>query len=420
MGKMSILASWKFWVVFIIVIVFILWLFFGTGKYRFTGTKDSKTTDKSDILYKPKSKVSNFRRQFEPNSSSEDSRSSYTTPLQTPLQTPQVYTPYDDQTCVSTPATQFSEFDMYSSTDSESDYVSRYDDSSTPFTMNSRTPMTNFSENISPIYRRAKVTPRFNDTPKFNNNPSISSSHKISPHHSISPSIRTPFSMSDSSSQYTESPLILGPIPQNSPPNNIKTFNQVKNTSVSWPSEVPLSTDHILKMQADISLQEALKDASKEKKVPAESRGEAICRQVLEDIYKRKFPSTRPDFLKNPETGYNLELDGYCEELQIAFEYNGVQHYVFPNFAHRSEDDFRKQVRRDQYKIEACNSSGIYLISVPYNIPHNQIRDYIIYFLPENVHERNDARTKDEDDYNGVCHSNSNNSESVEGGLIHL
>ena len=102
------------------------------------------------------------------------------------------------------------------------------------------------------------------------------------------------------------------------------------------------------------------------KRNKAESRGEAICRQALEKIYNRKFPSSRPDFLQNPETGYNLELDGYNEELQIGFEYNGIQHYIFPNWIHRSYEDFEKQIRRDQYKINACDRSSVYVITNPY------------------------------------------------------
>ena len=91
-----------------------------------------------------------------------------------------------------------------------------------------------------------------------------------------------------------------------------------------------------------------------------------------------------------------LEIDCYIPDLKIGFEYNGIQHYIFPNFVHRSEEDFKKQVRRDQYKIDACNMSGVYLISIPYTVPHNAIRDYIIYFLPENVQKRIDARKRGE------------------------
>ena len=117
----------------------------------------------------------------------------------------------------------------------------------------------------------------------------------------------------------------------------------------------------------------------------AESRGEAICRKVLEDIYKVEFPKARPDFLINPQTGYNLELDGYNCDLQIAFEYQGIQHYVYPNIYHKSLEEFNYQRQKDDFKFEVCDKAGIYLITVPYLVPHNQIYNYIVERLPENI-----------------------------------
>src|SRR5690348_6310742 len=82
------------------------------------------------------------------------------------------------------------------------------------------------------------------------------------------------------------------------------------------------------------------------------SKGEKECRRVLEEIYGKSFTKVRPKWLKNPETGRNLELDCYNEELKIAVEYNGEQHYKWPNFTKQSQEDFIQQVRRDKYKKE--------------------------------------------------------------------
>jgi hypothetical protein len=108
-----------------------------------------------------------------------------------------------------------------------------------------------------------------------------------------------------------------------------------------------------------------------------ESKGEAICRAAFEQIYQQPFPSVRPDFLKNPETGANLELDGYNGALRIAFEYNGQQHYVFPNRWHATREAFDNQIRRDMFKQEMCRRAGITLISIPYTVPHAQLYEYI-------------------------------------------
>ena len=67
------------------------------------------------------------------------------------------------------------------------------------------------------------------------------------------------------------------------------------------------------------------------KRQSGETQGEFLSRQALTEIYQKDFTSCRPDFLQSPKTGSNLELDGYNEELGIAFEYNGRQHYEYPN-----------------------------------------------------------------------------------------
>ena len=59
------------------------------------------------------------------------------------------------------------------------------------------------------------------------------------------------------------------------------------------------------------------------------NKNEEQCREILQRLTGKKFNSVRPDFLKNPETNRNLELDMYCEEMNVAFEYNGCQHYHF-------------------------------------------------------------------------------------------
>lgn len=126
----------------------------------------------------------------------------------------------------------------------------------------------------------------------------------------------------------------------------------------------------------------------KPRKVTNCSKGERICREVLEEIYNKPFPCVRPKFLKNPETNRNLELDCYNEELKIALEYSGIQHYKWPNFTGHSKEAFIKQARRDKYKIDTCDKNGVYLITVPYNVSHKDIPEYIKYYLPENYVQR--------------------------------
>lgn len=62
-----------------------------------------------------------------------------------------------------------------------------------------------------------------------------------------------------------------------------------------------------------------------------------------------------------------LEFDGFNEEHKIAIEYQGYQHYIFPNYFHTSKEEFYSQQNRDLLKREYCKLNGIYLIEIPFN-----------------------------------------------------
>lgn len=114
------------------------------------------------------------------------------------------------------------------------------------------------------------------------------------------------------------------------------------------------------------------------------SKTEGICRSILERHYNKKFPSMRLDILKNPDTGRNLELDCYCHDLRLALEYNGIQHYKYPNRYHKTEDDFIMQLARDEWKSRKCKEHGIYLIIVPYTVKVTELSSFIHQRLPKN------------------------------------
>lgn len=57
---------------------------------------------------------------------------------------------------------------------------------------------------------------------------------------------------------------------------------------------------------------------------------ERMCREACEAATGHHFPTQRPTWLGG------LELDGYCEELGVAFEYNGQQDDTHTPFFHRN------------------------------------------------------------------------------------
>jgi len=97
------------------------------------------------------------------------------------------------------------------------------------------------------------------------------------------------------------------------------------------------------------------------------NKGEDIVAEALADILNSLIQrNIRPDFLRNPETGKNMEIDCFNEEYAVAVEYNGIQHYKFPSVFYKSEKDFNDQIYRDKLKMKLCNENNIYLIVVPY------------------------------------------------------
>ncbi len=122
------------------------------------------------------------------------------------------------------------------------------------------------------------------------------------------------------------------------------------------------------------------------KRRKGDSAGETECRRVVEEHFGKQFPKCRPDFLKNNVTStdistYNMELDCYNEELKLAVEYNGRQHYNYVPHFHKNREAFYNQKYRDELKRIRCREHGISLIEVPYTIPADKIRDYILETL---------------------------------------
>ena len=125
---------------------------------------------------------------------------------------------------------------------------------------------------------------------------------------------------------------------------------------------------------------------STRKPSPPRSKGEKECKIAAEKIYGVPFVSVWPDWLRNPSTGRCLELDLYNEELKLAIEFHGRQHYVYtPFYQKNGYSDFIKQVERDNVKLDICDRNNVYVITVPYNCPTNQIENYIRYYDPHAV-----------------------------------
>jgi len=111
---------------------------------------------------------------------------------------------------------------------------------------------------------------------------------------------------------------------------------------------------------------------------PNDSKLELQTKFLLEDIFKVPFYKIRPNFLKNEVTGYNLEIDLYNDELKLAVEVQGDQHYKFTPFFHRNKDTFMMQRYRDEMKKQKCMNRGITLIEIPYKVGEKGLKKYLL------------------------------------------
>ena len=120
------------------------------------------------------------------------------------------------------------------------------------------------------------------------------------------------------------------------------------------------------------------------KKGPRVNKHEERCREIFEEIFDTKFKSVRPNWLENPVTKKNLELDGYAPNIStklgkgLAFEYDGAQHSEYNKHFHRSgPDEFIYQVKKDSWKDLKCKEQGVMLIRIPHFVAFQDLERYI-------------------------------------------
>ena len=129
-----------------------------------------------------------------------------------------------------------------------------------------------------------------------------------------------------------------------------------------------------------------LNEKPKERETKNRSIGERICLDILEELFpSHKFATVRPNWLVNSFTDRNLELDLYNHELKLAIEFNGKQHYTYPNTFMKTEDDMKKQIYRDWLKKMICKAYGINLIVIKQKSVYNrkEIKQEIIEYLKQ-------------------------------------
>ncbi|MFQ5687484.1 MAG: hypothetical protein ACE5GV_12585 [Candidatus Scalindua sp.] len=107
--------------------------------------------------------------------------------------------------------------------------------------------------------------------------------------------------------------------------------------------------------------------------------GERICREFFEQIFSKKFPRSYPRWLVNKREN-QMELDGYCKSLALAFEHHGEQHYTTKGKFIKSEEDLRQRQEDDRIKRELCKQQNVVLIEIP-EIPNRLSTEDVKAFI---------------------------------------
>ena len=111
------------------------------------------------------------------------------------------------------------------------------------------------------------------------------------------------------------------------------------------------------------------------------SSGERFCKYTFEKLFGYEFNTIRPEFLRYFEgNNRKLELDGYCQELNFAFEYQGRQHYQIVDKFKMTKEILKQQQERDEIKRKKCKEHKTKLIEVPYfsrKFKQENLKDYI-------------------------------------------
>lgn len=105
-------------------------------------------------------------------------------------------------------------------------------------------------------------------------------------------------------------------------------------------------------------------------------KSEADTRATFEALTGLPFPKRKGLIIGHPL----WELDGYCKELEVAFEYHGKQHYeCVPHFHRGGEDDFKRQQKRDAEveRLILQREPPVALIVVPYTMTKQERDEYI-------------------------------------------
>ncbi len=113
------------------------------------------------------------------------------------------------------------------------------------------------------------------------------------------------------------------------------------------------------------------------------SISENLVRAFFEELFGHNFPQAWPPWLRNTN-GQVMQIDGFCKELKLGFEYQGQQHYEENHYLSRTGNiSFKQRREYDKQKVELCVERGIRLFRIPYNVMRKSSLEDRVFDLRE-------------------------------------
>ncbi len=116
----------------------------------------------------------------------------------------------------------------------------------------------------------------------------------------------------------------------------------------------------------------------------AESKlNEEICRSIFQELFHPlQFPTVSIyvfPWLIGPKGG-PMHIDGYNLNLNLGFEYNGIQHYEVDTLYNKSKKDLLYQQQKDSHKSSLLSKHEIRVMIIPFTV---KLKDRINFIVEE-------------------------------------
>jgi len=102
------------------------------------------------------------------------------------------------------------------------------------------------------------------------------------------------------------------------------------------------------------------------------SKSEELARVAFEHVIGMPFPKKRPGWLRN-DRGNQMELYGFAEDIGIAFEYQGIQHFTKSLFG-RSVD---QRIKNDEKNLQLCKNHRVRLFYLAHEMVYQDFAEEI-------------------------------------------